>query len=337
MMANIIAFGEVMMRMEVADNRLLSQGQSLHYSFSGTGVNVAAAMVNFGHQGYLATRLPRQPLGQAAFAFMQKLGIQHQFIKMGGSELGMYFLEKGYGRRPSRVTYTERKNSSFNTAIFSEAYLNELAECADVLHLCGITLAMGESIRQQLMRLTHKVKQKGGLICFDCNFRPSLWSEEDGEAKRYYEEMFHLADIVMMNEKDALLTLQYETAAHDRRQQLEELIPQVAECYDIPVIAGTHRTVHVDNTHSLQGFLYKESSFSYAKTPPFAVLDRIGSGDAYTSGILHGELSRQSPQEEVQFAVTACMLACTIQGDTPLSTEDDIVSAINQYENDLQR
>ncbi|QKE72153.1 sugar kinase [Arthrobacter citreus] len=337
MRKQIVAFGEVMMRLQVPGYELLAQANALQYSFSGTGVNVASAMTKLGHDGFLVTKLPNNPLGDAAIAFLQRLGVNRNYISRGGKYLGLYFLENGFGQRASRVTYTNRLESSFNTASLTDYDLDLIAKQADVIHFCGITLAMTDDVRETMKILAKKVKENGGLVCFDCNYRPSLWDGGYEKAKPHYEDMLSLADIVMMNEKDAMYVLGMETVETSREAQLKDLIPQVANRYNLKTIAGTHRSINSDNTHSLMGYIYTDGEFSFSENISFSVYDRIGAGDAYTSGILHGELAGFSPNKTVKFAAAAGMLACTIVGDTPMSTEDDILSSMAGTIDDIKR
>lgn len=334
----IAAFGEVMMRMQVPRYELLTQANELKYSFSGTGVNVAAALARFGHEGLLVTTLPCTRIGDAAATHLQKLGLVNDYIGRSGDFIGMYFLEDGFGARPSQVTYTDRLASSFNTASDEQYNFTEIAKKIDIVHFCGITLAMNEQVREQMKSFAKAVKSAGGIIVFDCNYRPSLWDGDGYESARpHYEDMLHLSDIVMMNEKDALFTLGMETVANNRREQLIDLIPRVAETYDIQIVAGTHRTIHENNTHSLYGYTFKEKAFTFSEQITFSVLDRIGAGDAFTSGIIHGESMDFSSQQTVEFATTAAMLAHTIVGDTPMASEQDISNASTTHISDISR
>ncbi|OAH59551.1 2-dehydro-3-deoxygluconokinase [Domibacillus aminovorans] len=338
MAKNFAAFGEVMMRLQVPGYEFLSQASTLNYSFSGTGVNIASALARFGYTGYLVSRLPNNAVGDAAVSYLQKLGITQSFIIRGGNYVGMYFLENGFGARPSRVTYSNRLESSFNTVPEGTYDFEEIAKKIDVVHFCGITLSMNDSVRQHMKSFAKAVKEHGGKVVFDCNYRPSLWGEGGYEkAKSHYEEMLHLADIVMMNEKDAIFVLGMETEKEKRQEQLMDLIPTVAETYNISVIAGTHRSINGDNTHSLQGFIFKNQTFTFSKTITFSVYDRIGAGDAYTSGIVHGEMEGFSPEKTVAFAAAAGMLAHTVVGDTPMSSESDILRAVTESVGDIER
>ncbi|KKO53880.1 sugar kinase [Paenibacillus sp. DMB20] len=334
----IAAFGEVMMRLQVPGHDMLSQASTLNYSFSGTGVNVASALSRFGHAGYLISRLPANPLGEAAMSSLRKLGIATSFIERGGQYLGMYFLENGFGVRPSRVTYSNRLGSSFNTAPERTYDYGGIADAVDAVHFCGIALAMNESVRKHMKSIAEKVKERGGTVIFDCNYRPSLWGEEGySKAKRHYEDMLGLSDIVLMNEKDALHILGLSSAKTERGEQLVELIPVVAERFGLSAVAGTHRSVNDDNTHSLTGYLYKNTKFHFSDKLTFSVYDRIGAGDAYASGIIHGELEGYPPEQTVRFAAAAGMLAHTVAGDTPMATESDIFRAMTEAAGDIER
>ncbi|MFC5451342.1 sugar kinase [Paenibacillus aestuarii] len=338
MAKHIAAFGEVMMRLQVPGYELLSQASTLQYSFSGTGVNVTSALSHFGHRGYLVSRLPENAVGDAAASYLRKLGVDSSFIVRGGKYLGMYFLENGFGARPSRVTYSNRQESSFNIAPEGTYNFDEIAKNIDIIHFCGITLAMNDGVRRHMKELARAVKSHGGTVVFDCNYRPAHWGEGGyAKAKPHYEEMLQLADIVMMNEKDAIFTLGMPTDKTEREEQLIELLPQVAKRYQISLIAGTHRFINSDNTHSLRGFMYKNEAFTFSNLLTFSIYDRIGAGDAYTSGIIHGEIEGFTPDKTVGFAAAASMLAHTVVGDTPMSSESEILRAMTEAVGDVER
>ena len=122
-----------------------------------------------------------------------------------------------------------------------------------------------------------------------------------------------------------------------REDQLKDLIPDVAKQYGIRAIAGTHRSINSDNSHSLRGFIFKDRSFTFSSTLTFSVYDRIGAGDAYTSGIIHGELEGFPAEKAVQFAATAGMLAHTVVGDTPMASAEEILRAMTESLGDVER
>ncbi|MFX3632034.1 MAG: sugar kinase [Candidatus Pristimantibacillus sp.] len=338
MVKNVAAFGEVMMRLQVPGFESLAQGNTLQYSFSGTGVNIVSALARFGHSGYLISTLPENSIGEAAMAYLRKLNITTTFINRAGKYIGMYFLENGFGARPSRVTYTDRLGSSFNTASVDAYDYGKIVQGIDIIHFCGITLAMNDNVRSHMKALAREVKNNGGTVVFDCNYRPTLWGPNGYiDAKPHYEEMLELADIVMMNEKDAMFILGMTTTATERIEQLQDLIPKVAHRYGIAAAAGTHRSINSNNTHSLIGYLYQENQFQFSRTSTFAVYDRIGAGDAYASGIIHGAAQEFTAGQTVEFAAAAAILAHTVPGDTPSATEAEVIQAITAQTLDVER
>src|SRR5690606_4792376 len=164
-------------------------------SFSGTGVNVGSALTRDGHHSQMVTVLPSTPLGDAAVAYLRRIGLGTDYVACGGKDGGRCILENGFGARPSRVTYTYRWGSRFNTATFDAASFAQVASYIDALHLCGITLAMNDNVRAAMKELAAAVKAAGGTVIFDCNYRPSLWGEDGYKlARPHYEELLQLAD-----------------------------------------------------------------------------------------------------------------------------------------------
>ncbi|MCD1258049.1 sugar kinase [Paenibacillus athensensis] len=334
----IAAYGEVMMRLSVPGGELLTQADTLRYSFSGTGVNVLAMLARFGHNTKLVTSLPANPQGDAAIGYVRKLGIGTTYVRRAGSHVGMYFLEAGFGPRPSRVTYAGRQDSSFNTAPEGAYDAEALAGENEVLHLCGISLAMNDGVRRQMKTLAKAFKSAGRSVVFDCNYRPVLWGEDGySRARPHYAELLALADVVLMNERDATQLLGMSSAQVQPRERLVELIPAVADAYGIRTIAGTMRGVNEDYTHTLQGFICKSGNFSFSRKLTFPVYDRIGAGDAFAAGIVHGELQGFSPATTVEFAAASAMLAHTYAGDISLASEADILRTMSKPAGDVER
>ena len=335
---SVAAFGEVMMRLKTPGRDLLTQSDQLQVSYSGSGVNVLAALARFGHSSALVTTLPGNAVGDAALAGIARLGLSPSLVRRGGDYIGMYFLEEGFGPRPSRVTYGNRLASSFNTAPAGAYDFRAVARAVDAVHLCGISLAMNDTVRAHAVELAEAVKAEGGTVIFDCNFRPGLWGENGHAlARPWYEKMLHLADIALMNERDAVYTLGMSASGTGRDEQLRELIPRVAAEYGLAAAAGTHRYVGTDGLHSLCGYLYTPQGFSFSETYTFPVHDRIGAGDAFASGIIHGLLEGQPPEWTVAFAASASVLAHTISGDTPLTSEAQILRFMAGAGADLER
>ncbi|MCT1576862.1 sugar kinase [Oceanobacillus kimchii] len=337
-MANKVkAFGEVMMRLHVPGNKKLEQTRALDMSFSGTGVNVLTALGKFGNQTSLITTLPDNNIGEAALSYLQSLRVGVQDIRRDGDHIGMFFLEDGFDLRPSVVTYTNREISAFHQAVASDYQMERILLDTDMVHFCGIGLAVSENARNTMFSIAEKAKERGILVVFDCNFRPKLWKNNIQRARNDYQQMLQLSDVCFMTEKDAIHVLGYATDEVERKSQIQNLIPKVAEKYGIQTIAGTIREQLQDNKHEIEGFLYTNANFYFSKRYVFRIFDRIGGGDGFASGIMHGLRQQFSKEDTIQFAMAAGILAHTTYGDSPISSDKEVWALVSNHDPDIER
>lgn len=337
MSANVKAFGEVMMRLEAPGYKTLEQTDTLHTMYTGTGVNILSSLSTFNHATSIITKLPENSLGKAAQSAIRSSGISTENIVFGGQYLGQYFLENGYGHRPSKVTYSNRKESSFCMSDVAEYDLKKCLADTDILHICGIGLAISDRTRNNAIQAAEIAHESGVKVAFDCNFRPKLWHDDFTKARHYYEKILPYVNICFMTEKDAKYILGYETEQAGRINEINELIPEVAKRFQIDVIAGTIREETSHQTGTLQGYMLTGNTLHYAKAFTYDTLDRIGSGDGFASGILHGILTNLSADETVAFATGAGVLAHTIHGDIPRNTEKDIQAFLTNNRISMER
>lgn len=326
----IKAFGEVMMRLEVPNYLKLEQSQTLNVSYSGTGVNVLSALSKYGHSTSLITKLPSNSLGDAAIASIRSSGVSTEDIVRGGEYLGMYFLENGFSVRPSKVTYSNREASSFCTASLTDFDLDSILQDTKMIHFCGIALAISDRTRTNAIKIVKMAKKLGITIIFDCNYRPKLWEKQNVKAKQIYEEIFHLSDICFMSEKDAIRLLGMETNELEQQKQIEDVIPMVAKKFHIPTIAGTIRKNDHDENEVIKGFIYHKNEFIYSRDYTFKIVDRIGAGDGFTSGIMHGVLEKLSLKDTIEFATASGVLAHTTYGDVPICSLEEVWNLVHK-------
>ncbi|HLR08755.1 MAG TPA: sugar kinase [Bacillota bacterium] len=333
----IKAFGEVMMRLDVPGHLKLEQTRTLHVSYTGTGVNVLSALSRFGHQTSLITKLPDNSLGDAALAYIRSLGIGTQDVCRGGKYLGKYFLENGFSVRPAKVTYSNRQESSFCTASLHDYHLDDILKDTTLIHFCGITLAVSDDARHIALKMAEKAKQRGITVVFDCNYRPKLWENQYAKAQPFYEAMLQLTDICFMTEKDAKLLLDIDTDKTDRKEQMEDLLTQAAEKFAIHTIAGTIRKA--ESKHQvIQGFIHHRTSFVYSREYVYETLDRIGAGDGFAGGIIHGFLHSLSMHDMIEFATASSVLAHTTYGDAPICSTEEVWTLVkNGTKTDIER
>ena len=329
----ILAFGEVMLRLMPSHYKTLIQVNDLEFLFTGTGVNILSGLYNMGDDVTLLTRLPNNSVGRAASANIRKLGICDRYVTYGGNHIGIYVLEQGIGNRPSEVTYLNRKESSFCTSTIDD-YDFSCLDGQDVLHICGISLAISDQLRDCVFTLVEEAKARGVKIVFDCNFRPTLWDDEKrNEVKDIYQRMLKLSDIVFAGYKDATLLLEMPVDQNlPFEQQLESLLSTMCEQYNIEAIIGTVR-----KDESLQGYILKDHQLTFSKEYALTVFDRIGGGDGFAAGAIHAYLHDMPINEMINYATVSGVLAHTTYGDSPMSTKDAILDYMVYGKTDVKR
>lgn len=333
----IIAFGEVMMRLMTPDYKRLSQTDQLEFLFTGTGVNVLSGLYKMGHEPYLITCLPKNNVGEAACAHLRKLGIYDQYVCYKGDHIGIYFFEKGHGTIASEITYMNRSKSSFGQSIEKD-YDYSCLDGKDVFHICGISLAVNENIRKLAIAFVKEAKKRHMTIVFDCNFRPTLWTDVSSlEITSYYEEILYLSDIVFAGYKDATLLLNLKANQNDSYdKQLEDVLLQMKAKYHIDVIFGTNRTIE-NSKDILQGFMVKDQHLVYSKKQELYVYDRIGGGDGFATGAIHGYLSQMEDQKLIDYATITGMMSHSTYGDSVIVSEEDVLDYMNNGKRDIKR
>lgn len=331
--AKILAFGEVMMRLDLPDYQLLEQTNHARFTFTGTGVNVLSGMAHLGYPSYLLTALPDNRVGMAARANLRKLGIHDQWIKFDGSHIGTYVLEQGFGNRPSEVTYLDRKHSSFNEYLWSENDIQEILKEVEVVHICGIALSLDEKIQKTAQLLAEEAAKMGKVVCFDFNYRSSLNDpSEKAQLVERYRQFLPYCQIVFGGQRDLvdLLNLAEETGTTD----FETLCHHFTKQYQLTCFAGTIRS---QKGKLLQGFCFSNGQLTYSEKVSLHIYDRIGAGDAYTVGILAGILEEMEPKYMVDFAVNSAAYAHTTLGDSPIATREQIICMMEEPDKDIIR
>ncbi|MFV0396009.1 MAG: sugar kinase [Coprobacillaceae bacterium] len=334
----ILAFGEVMMRLMPPDYKRLTQTNHLEYLFSGTGVNVLSGLYQMGDQPYFTTVLPDNAVGNAAAAHIRKLGIRDDFISYKGDHIGIYVLEKGLGNRPSQVTYLNRKESSFGKSNISNYDIDSILEGMEAIHICGISLAISHEVREVAYQFAKKAKEKGLKIIFDCNFRSSLWNEEEKkQVKDIYEKMLYLADVVFAGYKDATLLLNMPV---DKElayiEQIRNVLQDMCSKYNIEIIFGTNRE-HRKGKDYIQGYYVTATEGLITELYPLTIYDRVGGGDGFAVGAIHAYMHNYEEEKMIEFATLSGVLAHTTYGDSPIVSKAEILNIIENGYCDIQR
>ncbi|WP_417897036.1 sugar kinase [Bacillus haimaensis] len=320
----VVTFGELMMRLTPPNYSRIVQATEFQAVFGGGEANVAASLALFGHKVQFVTKLPENDLGTSALRHLKQQGVHTDFIARGGERLGLYFLEQGMSFRPSQVIY-DRKNSSIAKASQEDFDWEAIFEGADLFHTSGITLGISDVAREIALTAIKAAKNKGIKTSFDINYRSKLWGLD--EAREAIKSILPYVDICFGGYLDAVNILGLKSSISDgnREKLYEDLFQQICTFYGVKKVICTFRETHSVTKHSLTGYLYSwGEGILTTDSQTFDILDRVGGGDAFAAGYLHGHLSGWSDEDSLNFALGASVLKHTISGDANLATEREV-------------
>ncbi|MGM0214106.1 sugar kinase [Enterococcus sp. AZ109] len=323
-MAKIVCLGEIMMRLTAEAGTRLNQASQLAVYYGGGEANVAISLANYGHQVSYASKVADNAFGQAVKNHLRSYGVSIDFLLSGTGRLGTYYVEQGIGQKATKVVY-DRQGSVFALMDELEWDLKELFAGIDVFHVSGITPALSGNWRQLTLQLMQAAKAAGCKVSFDCNYRQTLWSQED--AGEFLQQALPYVDYCSAGRLDAIYLLgikEVDAEVAHYYQAMQQLFPT------IDVFFSTNRKIHSTSVNELQGTLWFEgqcyTSKNYGIDP---IVDRIGGGDAFTGGVLHGLLSGKAAQETIEFATAASVLKHFVNGDCNQYTEAEVIQFAN--------
>ena len=321
---DVITLGEILLRYSPNDSERLSQCETLRRTIGGAELNVAAALSNMGCSTGIITKIPDSPNGIFAKNSIRSFGVSDDLLVYDDSpkkRIGVYHYEKGAAPRKPMVEY-DRQNSSFCSLKLDEVN-PEIFSNTKIFHTSGITLALGESIRNTAIEIIKAFKDAGAKISFDVNFRANLWSEK--MARKTILNILPLVDIFFCSNETFRKTFKQTCP-------LGRIHSEFSDEYDISFIASTNRKVHSPKVHSFYSSFYVRDTHQVYRESAYEnieVVDRIGSGDAYIAGILYGMLKNPFDyQKMVEYGNAFSVLKNTVPGDILCSNIYEINSII---------
>ncbi len=317
-MAKIVTFGEIMLRLSSPLYSRIIQSQSFNVHYGGGEANVAVSLANYSHNVIFISKLPDNPLGDAALNSLRKYGVDTSFIARGGERLGIYYLETGASMRASNVIY-DRKYSSLYEANESDFDFDAIFKDADWFHFTGITPALNDSVAHLLELACIAAKKHGCTISCDLNFRKKLWSSE--KAIEVMSGLMQYVDVCIGNEEDAEKCLGFKAANTNIEKGVlsiasyEDIFKQMMDKFHFKYIATSLRESLSASDNNWSGLLYDGKDLRLSKKYQIHIVDRVGAGDSFAAGIIHGLLTYEDKQKAIEFAVAASALKHTIPGD----------------------
>lgn len=318
MKKRIVTMGEIMLRLSPPAGKRFVQADAFDVVYGGGEANVAVSLANFGHDALFVSKLPDNEIGESALSALRYHGVDTRFIARGGERLGIYFLEIGSAMRPSKVVY-DRSHSSISEATADDFDFNEIMKGADWFHWSGITPALSDSSAQLVAAACRAAKKHNVTVSCDLNFRKKLWTSE--KAQSVMRPLMQYVDVCIGNEEDAELCLGFHPQADVKSgntpaEGYKAIFTEMAQQFNFRYVASTLRESFSASHNGWKAMLFDGTLFHESRHYDIQpIVDRVGGGDAFSAGLIHGLLTKDNPKDALEFAVAASALKHTIHGD----------------------
>jgi 2-dehydro-3-deoxygluconokinase len=334
-MATIVTFGEIMLRLSPPGRELLFQSPRLRAVFGGAEANVAVSLAVLGHDARYVSVIPANETGEAALRELRKWGVNTAFVLRRGGRLGIYFAERGANQRASKVVY-DRDGSAFAEAAAPGAFAwDAVLAGAAWLHVTGITPALSLAAADSILEAVAAARAAGLTISVDLNYRSRLWNY-GRKAPEVMKGIVEQAHVLVGNEEDCQRALGIGEpkpagpgpADLEDFNRLTDLV--MAAFPNLSRTAITLRRSFSAHHNGWSAVLRNRGEFITG--PDFdipAVVDRIGTGDAFAAGLIHGLVSGETDAGALAFATAASCLKHSVPGDFNPASESDIRNLID--------
>lgn len=327
MSKKVVTLGEIMLRLSTPDFKRFVQADTFDITYGGGEANVSAALCNYGLNGTFVSKVPNNAIGQSAINHLRRYGVDTQFVARGGDRLGIYFLETGASMRASQVIY-DRAGASIADVDASEFDWDKIFDGASWFHTTGITPALSDKAAALTEAALKAAKAKGITTSIDLNFRKKLWTKE--KARVIMTKLCEHVDVCIGNEEDADLCLGFKAANTDvtkgelNLDGFKDVFKQMKDRFGFKFIASSLRESHSASDNGWSALVYDGNEFYHTKEYNVRIVDRVGSGDSFASGLIYGLVTGMPMNEASEFGVAASALKHTIPGDLNHATLNDV-------------
>ena len=317
-MSKVVTFGELMLRLAPNGYYRFFQNDQMQATFGGSEANVAVSLANYGLDSVYVTKLPEHAIGQAAVNSLRYFGVDTSKIVRGGERVGIYYLEKGASQRASVCVY-DRKYSAISEAAVSDFDWDSIFEGADWFYFSGITPALSDNLEQICIEACKAAKRHDVTVCCDTNYRSKLWTL--GKASQVMTEFMNYVDVCITNPGDAkdLFGIISDKEGFDLKDPdndgAKSIARKLKEKFPFKQVALTLRTNTSASDNTWAGMLYDGEDYNFSKKYHLHIIDRVGGGDSFGSGLIYALLTGKSSKDAIEFAVAASALKHSIEGD----------------------
>ena len=337
-----LSLGEVMLRLDPGEGRIRTARQFTAWEGGGEYNTSRGLRKCFGLRTAVCTALVDNEIGHLIEDFIMQGGVDTEFIKwreddgIGRSvRNGLNFTERGFGIRGA-VGNPDRGNSAASQLKPGDYDWDHIFGQlgARWFHTGGIFAALSESAAQITIEAVTAAKKHGTIVSYDLNFRPSLWKSIGGQAKarEVNREIAKYVDVMIGNEEDFTASLGFEVEGVDHNlstietEAFKRMIETAVKEYpNFKVADTTLRRVITASRNDWSAICWHDGAFYESrKYPELDILDRVGGGDSFASGLSFGFLSQNDPQAAVDYGAAHGALASTTPGDTSMATRQEV-------------
>ena len=345
-----ITIGEIMLRLTPPNYQKIRMANEFEATYGGSEANIALALANLGIDSTFFSVVPNNSIGKSAIRMLRSNDVHCTPVILSTPEetpthrLGTYYLETGYGIRASKVTY-DRKHSAITEYDLSKVDIPKLLTGFTWLHVSGITPALGPSCADFILNCLKTAKELGLVTSFDGNFRSKLWTWE--QARDYCTQCLPYVDVLLGIEPYHLWKDENDHSKGDWKdgvpiqpsyEQQDEVFQHFIERYPNIQCIGRHvRYAHSGSQNSLKAFMWYQGHTFESKLFTFNILDRVGGGDAFASGLIYAMMNGYKPMDMVNFAVASSVIKHTIHGDANITDDAGAIKEIMNMKFDIKR
>ena len=341
-----VSLGEIMLRLDPGEGRIRTAREFTAWEGGGE-YNVARGLRKcFGLKTAVVTAFVDNEVGHLIEDFIMQGGVCTDFIQWRADDgigrsvrNGLNFTERGFGIRGA-VGVPDRGNTAASQLKPGDVDWNHLFGTLGVrwFHTGGIFAALSETTAALTIEAVTAAKRHGTVVSYDLNYRPSLWKSIGGQAKarEVNREIARHVDVMIGNEEDFTASLGFEVEGVDHTISAIEtdafkrmIETAVKEYPNFKVAATTLRRVITATKNDWSAILWHDGKFHESrKYPELEILDRVGGGDSFASGLAFGFLEFNCPQKAVDYGAAHGALASTTPGDTSMATRAEVEKQI---------
>lgn len=302
----MITFGEAMIRLSPPNFRRIEQAKSLDLQVGGAELNTAVAVSRLGHTSSWISRLPDNPLGRLVANQAREAGVDTSHVMYSKDErLGLYFLEFGAAPRASSVIY-DRKGSAIAAVQPGMVPWAKVFAGTKWFHVTGITPALSASSAATTREAMIAAKAAGVKTSMDLNYRVKLWTTT--EAGKCLSDLMQYCDVLITTEEDV------EKVFGITGSNYEEVAAKVADKFKLDIVAITLRENPLVWRNTWTGMAYQKGKVYKTRTYEVEIVDRLGAGDSFAAGLIHGLLGGDV-QNALDWGVATSAIKHSIPGD----------------------